>query len=122
MKRKNINICVFIVIGIGLLIIVGLNYEKESSIRRSFQKTVLEQGEIITITLNVFVEGDESYYAIEEHIPVGWIVIDDAGVKTKQATVWINGIEVISGILFNGEFESMAIFVDFLPDQDNFLS
>ncbi|MFX0022093.1 MAG: NosD domain-containing protein [Candidatus Hermodarchaeota archaeon] len=39
--------------------------------------------------------------------------------RTKQATIWINGIEVVSGILFNAAFESIAIFVDFLADQDN---
>jgi parallel beta-helix repeat protein len=39
--------------------------------------------------------------------------------RTKQATIWINGVEVISGILFNENFESIAIFVDFLPNQDN---
>ncbi|MCK4823665.1 putative metal-binding motif-containing protein [bacterium] len=43
----------------------------------------------------------------------------NGGYRTAQATIWINGFEVVSGILFNANFESICIFVDFLPYQDN---
>ena len=59
--------------------------------------------------------------AASEGQTVLWIRNGDinGNYRTKQATVWINGVEVVSGIVFNQIFESMAIFVDFLPNQDN---
>jgi len=92
MKRKNIVFYVFLFIGLTVLIVVAnLNFGKDSSIRRSFQKTVLKPGEIITVTLDVSVKGDESYYAIEEHIPVGWVVTEDAGGATVDSNIlkWV---------------------------------
>ncbi len=38
--------------------------------------------------------------------------------RTNQTSIWINDIEIISGILFNEEFDSIAIFIDF-PNQYN---
>ena len=85
MKGRKIGVCIFVVIGIGVLIAIGgLNYGKQSSIIRSFQKTTLEPGEIITVTLDVVIGKNETYYAIEEYIPSGWIVIDNNGGATSD--------------------------------------
>ena len=87
------------------------------------------QGEVLLD--ETFVRGDEWVHAESRLFGPGpaeiegqtvlWIRNGDINGdhRTKQATVWINGVEVISGILFNQIFESMAIFVDFLPNQDN---
>ena len=92
MKRKGISVYIFVLIAIVILIaIVNLNYGKQSSIIRSFQKTVLEPGEIITVTLDVSIGDDETYYAIEEYIPTGWIVTDDSGGATDDSNklAWV---------------------------------
>ena len=47
-----------------------------STVSRSFSSTSVEPGADLTVTLTVEVTGNESYYAIDELVPEGWIVKD----------------------------------------------
>ena len=46
---------------------------------RSFSATSVCKGEIITVNLDVVIKEGETFYAIEEYVPIGWTVIDAAG-------------------------------------------
>lgn len=73
----NKNMLVFAV----LLLVIGGSYA--SSVSRSFSDTVIEVGTDLTVTLTVDVTNGETYYAIEETIPGGW-VIKDAGTGSSN--------------------------------------
>lgn len=81
MRKKEIGIytLVFIVISAIVLAVTVFNTEEENSIKRDFQKTNIKPGEIVTITLDVSVINDKTFYAIEEYVPEGWTIINDGG-------------------------------------------
>lgn len=81
MRKKEIGIytLVFIVISAIVLAVTVFNTEEENSIKRDFQKTNIKPGEIVTITLDVSVINDKTFYAIEEYVPEGWTIINYGG-------------------------------------------
>ena len=47
-----------------------------SEITRSLSSATVAPGEDLTVTLTVTVDGDETFYAIDELVPTGWTVKD----------------------------------------------
>jgi hypothetical protein len=62
-----------------------------SSVYREFSSQQLRAGETLTVTLNVIINGDEDYYAIEERVPAGWLILSDGGGGTAEENVlkWV---------------------------------
>ncbi len=58
-----------------------------SYVSRSFSSSTVSAGEIVTVTLDVFVLGGETFYAIEEYTPSGWTIIDAGGGGTLPNTL-----------------------------------
>ncbi|MFH1586035.1 MAG: hypothetical protein ABIB79_04665 [archaeon] len=54
---------------------------------REFSKTAVKLRELITIALYVKIQGDESFYALEEFIPESFKVIDADRGKTPNPNV-----------------------------------
>ncbi|MFH1787740.1 MAG: putative metal-binding motif-containing protein [archaeon] len=75
---------------LGTLSTVGENLV-ESGVVREFSSTQVNQGETVTVHLGVFIKGGESFYAIEEYIPEGWVVINNGGGSTTDANTlkWV---------------------------------
>jgi len=92
------------VLVIVLLIILFVSFfEKgavasESFVTREFSKTRVAPGEQVTVKLKVSVSKDDTFYAIEEHIPEGWVVIDDGDGATSEPNK-LSWVEFSMGII-----------------------
>jgi len=93
MEKKEIKIyaLVLIVIGAIILAVTVFNTGGENSIKRNFQKTNIKPGEIVTVTLDVSIASDGTFYAIEEYVPKGWTVINDGGGASGDSNIlkWV---------------------------------
>ncbi len=56
----------------------------ESVVIRSFSSTTVSAGSQIDVTLDVLMINNETFYAMEEYIPEGWVVIEDGGGATAN--------------------------------------
>jgi len=63
----------------------------ESIVIRSFSSPTVSTNGQIDVTLNVFVLDGETFYAVEEYIPEGWVIISDGGGTTGNANklAWV---------------------------------
>ncbi|MFH1787716.1 MAG: hypothetical protein ABH811_02925 [archaeon] len=61
-----------------------------NKVDRVFQQKVKPE-EIIEIKLDVSIQGDETFYAIEEYVPEGFTIIDSGGGKTFNSNIlkWV---------------------------------
>ena len=57
----------------------------ESTITRSFSSSSVGKGETITVNLDVVIRNGETFYLLEEYVPVGWTVIDANGGQCSPA-------------------------------------
>jgi len=55
-----------------------------SRVYRTFSSTEVGINTVVTVTLNVVINGAHTFYAIEEDIPSGWTVVNDGGGSTGQ--------------------------------------
>lgn len=84
MKKKEIGIYTLIIMVTIIFSILIFNEEKESRIKRIIEKSEIKPGEIIRVTLDVSIKGEETYYAAEEYLPLGWTIIEDGGGSTAD--------------------------------------
>ena len=52
-----------------------------SNVSRSFLTSSVQEGEVVTVTLDVVLKGVQSYFLIEEEIPAGFSVVDNGGLN-----------------------------------------
>jgi hypothetical protein len=57
---------------------------EESVVSRSLSSKTIAPDEQIEITLSVDVRNKETYFVIEEYLPLGWTVISDGGGATNE--------------------------------------
>lgn len=67
------------------LALPAISLAATSSVTRSFSADTVDPGKEITVTLAVDVGGKETFYAIDEILPAGWVVKDKGTGATEQA-------------------------------------
>ena len=66
------------------LIAVNSALALDSTVTRSFSDSTPEQCSELTISLTVDINEGETYYAIDEHVPSGWVISDPGTGDTSQ--------------------------------------
>ena len=59
--------------------------DERSTVSRSFSTRLASKGEIITVSLDVVIRNDDTFYILEEYVPVGWTVINANGGQCSPA-------------------------------------
>ena len=86
MKRKEISIYVVTIVLMSAIILIAIAFNGggENKIKRILKESNIKPGEIISVTLDVSIKEKDTYYAIEEHAPSGWTIIDYGGGATND--------------------------------------
>ena len=90
MKKKYlmiITIVIFLLIFIGLIIFTPNNeniFFDESFVIRNFSKSIVSSGEQVEVTLFINVGKGDTYYVLEEYIPLGWTIVDGGMGETSD--------------------------------------
>jgi len=80
MDAKMKKLLMLFVMGILML---GLT--SASTVARSFSSSTLNSGQTLSVTLTVDVTGSDTFYAIDELIPTGWVLTNNGGGDTSQS-------------------------------------
>jgi len=75
----------------------------ESGVERSFDKDVVAPGEKITVSLDIKLYEDQSYYLFEEIIPEGFVVLNDI---TNDNNIRVAKIQGAESNVFSYEVEA----------------
>lgn len=92
-KRKKRRLTTLVVVFFLVLILLGIILfqdfisKDESIISRQFSSTIVNAGDIVTVTLDVSIDSSEAYYVIEEYVPDMWSVVDGGGGIANNANI-----------------------------------
>ncbi|MFH1801822.1 MAG: putative metal-binding motif-containing protein [archaeon] len=115
MKKRGLVLTILL---FGLLFFVS-GVSAAGSVTRSFSSSTVLGGEELTVYLNVDMDG-ESYYYIEEEVPVGWTVVSAPGslsIDGRNIT-WADGpypgsvsfIYFVDAPLVEGDYSFLGVY------------
>jgi hypothetical protein len=79
--------------------LTGMAMADGSRVARSFNATSVSQNQVVRVTLTITISGTtgHTYYAYEEHVPAGWVVVDTSGNPCVSTTSTCEGGWVTGG-------------------------
>lgn len=73
-----------------IILILVSSFVVAGGVSRSFSSNNVDSGQQLQVTINVVVDPGERYYAIEEHVPSGWIITDwGVGNVASNVITWV---------------------------------
>ena len=111
MNKKQTKIYIFVAIIIIALVLIIVGVERENTIKRDVQKKNAKPGEIITITLDVSVKDDQTYYALEEYVPKDWVIVDSGGGASSDP-------HILNWVVFQNAQDTTHTYTVKAPNQE----
>jgi len=96
-----------------------------SNITRDFSSSTVEAGQNVSVTISILINENQTYWALEEYVPLDWAVVDPMGGECNESTnilKWIYYNEtmvaenvsytyIVQSPLFNGSYEFDGVYI-----------